>query len=51
MSVAIDTTSEVDKDAYDEEFDENHTVHGQKVSTCTYIPGCYGACYTCRSEQ
>ncbi len=47
MSVAIDTESGVNKDAYDAEFDDNHTVHDEKVSTCTIIPHGAGACITC----
>lgn len=47
MSVAIDTEVGADKDAYDKQFDENHTVHDEKVSTCTYLPNGVGACHTC----
>lgn len=47
MSVAIDTESGVEKDAYDEQFDENHTVNDEKVSTCTYLPNGVGMCHTC----
>lgn len=47
MSVAIDMEPEVDKSTYDEEFDENHTVREQKVSTCTIYPNGVGACITC----
>lgn len=50
MSVAIDTESGVDKDTYDKEFDETHTVHGQNVSSCTCYPS-GGGCITCDSMQ
>ena len=45
MSVALDMESGVNKEAYDQEFDNNHTVHDRKVATCTYGGGM--ACPTC----
>lgn len=48
MSVAIDMDTEVEKDAYDQQFDDSHTVNGQRVSTCTYGGGMGKmACHTC----
>lgn len=48
MSVAIDSESGVDKEAYDQQFDDNHTVNEKRVSTCTYGGGLgKQACITC----
>lgn len=44
LSVAIDTESDTDKATYDAQFDDNHTVHERKVSTCTYTGS---PCLTC----
>ena len=47
MSIAIDAEAEIEGEAYDQEFDENHAVGEEQVtSTCTYLPG-IGACFTC----
>ncbi|MDX5988679.1 MULTISPECIES: hypothetical protein [Haloferax] len=47
MSVVLDIESG-DKATYDQQFDDNHTVNDQRVSTCTYGGGMEKkACHTC----